>query len=175
MRRTSRCKSLIVGTAPNSGARAAAAVPVPIADAAKGRPCSKLCNCCNKAVCPWARTATVSTTGQPSSACRRATSICRPLARATSAIFSATTKGRPRALSSSTKRKFMRILVASTTATSTSGSASPTRAPSSTSRMTCSSGVAGVRLYAPGKSSTASCVPSAKRAWPSLRSTVTPA
>ena len=76
----------------------------------------------------------------------RATSIAMPCARATSAMLSATIIGRPSRFSSSTRRRFMRRLVASTTATIASGAASPARRPSITSSVICSSGVAGVRL-----------------------------
>ena len=75
---------------------------------------------------PSACTATVSTTGQPSSA-REPVDVDRagPRARATSAMLSATISGRPSCFSSSTRRRFMRRLVASTTATIASGAASP--------------------------------------------------
>ena len=61
---------------------------------------------------------------RPGSRARRrasSTSIFRPSARATSAMLSATISGRPSRVSSSTRRRFMRRLVASTTATIASG------------------------------------------------------
>ena len=103
-------------------------------------------SCASSAAWPSARTAMVSITGQPSSADSRATSITWPRWRAMSTMLSATSIGRPSRFSSSTSRRFMRRLVASTTATMASGTSSPARRPSITSSVTCSSGVAGCRL-----------------------------
>ena len=69
----------------------------------------------------------------------------------------------------------MRRLVASTTATIASGAGSPWRRPSITSSVICSSGVAGVRLYAPGRSMTETVRPFFSRVRPTFFSTVTPA
>ena len=165
MRRTSRCNS----------AELCAAADTVAAGEATAILSSWVCSCVINWACPSCLTATVSTTGQPSSRDSPATSMARPCARATSAIFSATISGLPRRLSSSTRRRFMRKLVASTTATMASGAASPSLRPSITSSITCSSGVAGVRLYEPGKSTTEKVLPLARRAVPTLRSTVTPA
>ena len=61
------------------------------------------------------------------------------------------------------------------TATTTSGRASSRSRPSTKSQVICSSGVRGLRLYAPGRSRTRTRRPPAVRSRPSLRSTVTPA
>ena len=74
---------------------------------------------------PSRRTATVSTTGKPSSRCSTSTSMAMPRRRAASIMLSATITGRPSARSSSAKRRCRRRLVASTTQTSRSGAASP--------------------------------------------------
>ena len=95
---------------------------------------------------PRRRTATVSTTGRSSSAPRRAESMPMPSRAARSIMFSATTSGRPSAFSSSTKRRWLRRLVASTTATIASSGRSPAMRPKMASRVTASSGERGVRL-----------------------------
>ena len=136
MRRTSFCSSADEG-ASSDATRASARGSVSPRWAASSA---------SRPAWPSLFTATVSTTGQPSSAESLPTSICRPSLRATSAMFRATRSGRSRRFSSSTRRRFMRRLVASTTATMASGAASPCRRPSITSRVICSSGVAGVRL-----------------------------
>ena len=69
-----------------------------------------------------------------------------PLRRAMSDIFNATTMGKPNRLRLNTNRRFWRRFVASVTHTTKSGVLSPARLPSSTSAVTCSSGVNGSRL-----------------------------
>ncbi len=166
MRRTSRCRA----SGDEGGGSSASG-----GGAAATRAASSVSSLATSAACPLRLTATVSTTGSPSSSERRATSIASPLDLATSAMLSATRMGRPRRFSSSTSRRFMRRLVASTTATMRSGAASSRRFPAIASAITCSSGVAGARLYAPGRSSTTTVSPPGSRAVPDLRSTVTPA
>ena len=139
MRRTSRCSSAVPGAGMAAAGSAAGAEAAPNCSACRSISA-------RSAACPLCRTATVSTTGTPSSADSLATSICKPRERATSAMFSDTIIGRPSAFSSSTSRRFMRRFVASTTATMASGADSPSRRPNTTSRVTSSSGVSGVRL-----------------------------
>ncbi len=67
-----------------------------------------------------------------------------PLRRAMSVMLSATTIGSPKRFRLNTNRKFWRRLVASVTHTTKSGALSPARRPSSTSAVTCSSGVSGI-------------------------------
>ncbi len=74
---------------------------------------------------PSRRTATVSTTGMPSRRCNSGTSMMTPRRRAASIMFKASTTGRPRRFTSSTKRRCRRRLVASATQTIRSGAASP--------------------------------------------------
>ena len=100
----------------------------------------------SSASAPPERTATVSTTGTPSSCSRRARSIRMPRLRATSARFSATSIGLPRRRASITMRSVRRRLVASVTHTSRSGGASPARLPLTTSRVTVSSALVAFRL-----------------------------
>jgi hypothetical protein len=95
---------------------------------------------------PSALTPTVATTGTPNSAASRSASMAMPLRRAISVILSATTIGIPSRFKLNTNRRFCLRLVASVTQTTKSGVGSPTRRPSSTSAVTCSSGVSGSRL-----------------------------
>ena len=69
-----------------------------------------------------------------------------PLRRAMSVMLSATTMGNPKRFKLNTSRKFCLRLVASVTQTTKSGALSPLRRPSSTSAVTCSSGVSGSKL-----------------------------
>ncbi len=78
-----------------------------------------------KACAPPRFTATVSTTGTPRCRCSSGTSISIPRRRAVSIMFSASTTGRPSRLTSSTKRRCRRRLVASATQMIRSGTASP--------------------------------------------------
>ncbi|KAG1310953.1 hypothetical protein G6F62_014522 [Rhizopus arrhizus] len=77
------------------------------------------------ALAPCLRTATVSTTGTPSSRSPAATPTWMPRRGAASTMCSATTLGLPSSRSSSAKRRCRRRLVASITHSSTSGAASP--------------------------------------------------
>ena len=70
-------------------------------------------------------TATVSTTGMPSSTASLSASILMPRLWATSTMFSASTIGRPSRCTSSTSRRFRRKVVALTTQTMASGACSP--------------------------------------------------
>ena len=81
--------------------------------------------CSISACAPPRFTATVSTTGRPSRRCSSDTSMTMPRERAVSIMFSASTTGRPRRWTSSTKRRCRRRLVASATQTIRSGTASP--------------------------------------------------
>lgn len=63
-----------------------------------------------------------------------------------SVMLNATTMGNPKRFKLSTNRKFCRRLVASVTQTTKLGALSPARRPSSTSAVTCSSGVSASRL-----------------------------
>ena len=74
---------------------------------------------------PCRRTATVSTTGTPSSRSSAWRSMSMPRRAAASDMFRATIIGVPICRTSSTKRRCRRRLVASTTHTTTSGAASP--------------------------------------------------
>ena len=98
------------------------------------------------AASPPERTPTVATTGVPSSAASAAASTGRPARSARSAMFSATTTGRPWRCTASTSLRLRRRLVASTTQTTRSGRFSPTARPASTSQVTRSSGERGCRL-----------------------------
>ena len=95
---------------------------------------------------PPGRMATVSTTGRPMARASAALSSRKPRARARSDMFSATTMGRPRRFSSSTRRRFRRRLVASTTHTIRSGGCSEAWRPRTISRVMASSRVVGCRL-----------------------------
>ena len=95
---------------------------------------------------PPCLTATVSTTGTPSSASSFFTSMWMPRLRATSVRLSATSIGRRRRRASITRRSVRRRLVASVTHTSRSGGASPARLPVTTSRVTVSSALVALRL-----------------------------
>ena len=95
----------------------------------------------SSAAVPPRRTATAVTTGRPSSAASRSVSISRPRCRAISNMLSTSRIGRPVSLSSSTSRRPSRRLVASATQTIRSGAATPAWLPSTTSRVTCSSGL----------------------------------
>ena len=90
---------------------------------------------------PRRRVATVVTTGMASSRDSRSTSMRQPCRSAMSNMLSASTMGRPTCFSSSTRRSTRRRLVASATQISTSGAASPGSRPSTTSRVTTSSGL----------------------------------
>ena len=96
--------------------------------------------------CPPPATATVSTTGTPSSRSSLSRSRRKPRSRARSLMLSATIIGTPRSRNSSTSRRLRRRLVASTTQTTNSGAASPASRPSRKSRVIASSSVVGVRL-----------------------------
>jgi hypothetical protein len=95
---------------------------------------------------PRRRTATVATTGTPSSAASFCGSSVRPSRSARSNMLSATTTGSPKAISWSAKRRWLSRLDASSTTTSASGSRSPVCVPVTTSRVTRSSGLEGSRL-----------------------------
>ncbi len=92
---------------------------------------------------PRLRTATVGITGTPSSAESLAASIVSPSRSAMSIMLSATTTGSPSRISCSAKRRWLSRLVASTTIRIACGRRSPSCRPNSTSRVTCSSGLAG--------------------------------
>ena len=114
--------------------------------ATAGSVCGSASSALTSAVSPPLRTATVSTTGMPSSCASLSVSITMLRRLATSTMFSASTIGRPSRLISSTSRRFSRKLVASTTHTMLSGAASPARSPATTSRVIASSGVVADRL-----------------------------
>ena len=91
-------------------------------------------------------TATVGITGTPSSRSSTAASSVSPSRSARSTMLSATTTGRPSAISWSVKRRWLSRLAASTTTTKASGRRSRLLAPVTTSRVTRSSGLEGSRL-----------------------------
>ena len=123
---------------------------------------------------PPRRTAVAGITGMPSSSLSATWSICNPRWRAMSIMLRIITIGRPIFLSSETRRSAPRRLVASPTARIMSGTRSPGRWPSSTSRVTSSSGERARRLCVPGRSISANLRPAGVVATPTLRSTVTP-
>jgi hypothetical protein len=90
---------------------------------------------------PRLRVATVVTIGQPIARARPSRSMRRPWRWAMSYMLSASTIGRPTALSSRISRSTRRRLVASATQTRTSGGVSPASRPSTASRVTTSSGL----------------------------------
>ena len=98
------------------------------------------------AAAPPPRTPTVGNTGTPNAALSLATSTRMPRRSAMSVMFSATITGRPRRCASSTRRRFRRSLVASTTHTSKSGNGSPARRPVTMSRVISSSRLKAFRL-----------------------------
>ena len=121
-----------------------------IPPAARGvRPISgrrKRSSAATSAPAPSPRTPTVGSTGTPSSAASRSASTRMPRRLAMSVMFSASSIGRPRRLASSTRRRFSRSLVASTTHTSRSGTGSPARRPVTMSRVISSSRLSALRL-----------------------------
>ncbi len=130
------------------GGSASRCTPGPEAGAAAGS-CVRASHCsivASSDSAPPDFTATVSTTGTPSSCSSFFTSMRMPRLRATSARFSATSIGRPRRRASMTMRSVRRRLVASVTQTSRSGGASPARLPLTTSRVTVSSALVALRL-----------------------------
>ncbi|MDR6128491.1 pectin methylesterase-like acyl-CoA thioesterase [Sphingomonas sp. SORGH_AS438] len=92
------------------------------------------------------RTATVGTTGTPSSRASTAGSSTSPSRSARSTILSATTTGRPSAISCRAKRRWLSRLAASITTIIASGTRSKLDRPVTTSRVTRSSGEEGSRL-----------------------------
>ena len=136
MRRTSRwVSSTLTASMADSGKALAATSATGMVSSAASSACS-----------PPACTATVSTTGTPSSADSFAVSMTMPRFLATSTMFSASMTGRPRRLISRTRRRFRRRLTALTTQTMASGARSSWRRPATTSRVIASSGVVADRL-----------------------------
>ncbi len=90
---------------------------------------------------PPLRTATDVTIGRPSSCDIRSMSIVTPRRFAISIMLSTSIIGRPTRFSSSTSRKVSRRLVASATQSTRSGTASPSKRPSTMSRVISSSGL----------------------------------
>jgi len=124
---------------------------------------------------PLRHTATACTTAQRSSLAIASVSMASPRARVVSAMFSATSVGRPRRRSSSTRRRFMSSLVRRRRRRSGSVPACPRGGPRSLfPSPACSAGVAGSRLEAQGRSITMTVRSSSSRARPVLNSTATP-
>ena len=129
--------------------RITASTPGGVSSTRGRRPISGGRKASSAAISAWAppgRTPTVGTTGRPSSADRRSRSTRTPWRSATSLMFSATSTGRPSWRASSTRRRFRRSRVASTTHTSRSGSDSPARRPVTMSRVISSSRLTALRL-----------------------------
>ena len=95
---------------------------------------------CLRATKPTPRVATMGITGTPSRSLRAGTSINTPACSAISTMLSATISGNCSSNIWATKYRFRSRLVASITATITSGRATPGNRPRSTSRATASSG-----------------------------------
>ena len=134
---TSRCVS-ITSSMPGGAPAARGVRPI------SGR--RKRSSAATSAPAPSPRTPTVGSTGTPSSAASRSASTRIPRRPAMSVMFSASSIGRPRRLASSTRRRFSRSLVASTTHTSRSGTGSPARRPVTMSRVISSSRLSALRL-----------------------------
>ena len=94
---------------------------------------------------PRRRTATVAMTGTPRASCKAAGSITRPSRSARSSMLSATTVGRPSAITSWAKTRCCSRFEASSTTTSTCGAGSPGNSPRMTLRVTSSSGLVAFR------------------------------
>ena len=95
----------------------------------------------NRSSVPPRRTAAAVITGTPSSVDNASRSISMPRRRAMSIMLSTSSIGRPARLSSITSRKASRRLVASATQSRRSGALTLAKRPSTTSRVTCSSGL----------------------------------